>query len=439
MKTNKYQHAVDHLKFSDDLYERVVENGQAVSRTTSIARMVAIAAVITGILATTALAVGGYVKNKLLKNELLVPIQTLGTVDDRFEDALRMEFTLSDKIDGVQVHYMELEQTGGVTSYRFRDGLLWGGNTYYCVTEDYQLENLKMYTPDAKLEKGGWLYQFPEDYTYGITDIGVVSKYHDAAVVNAQGEILTHVYRLEAGMACQVSDIAWPVYLNVETGQIRDALPQFSPEDFPVQSVYVRNWKGGLLIGPRVNGENLDFYWVPEGSTDKIVFSIPATSQWIPGKDTIYYADAYGNHYCLNENFQQQSASPYNTYGTPGAGLLEVMTDDYKLGIYDLQTGLTYVFHEIEVNRGSFEGSCGYYTSTSSSGRVALIKSGVAFEPRRTIIEQIGILDVENRQLRLLNIENGYTRVFATWLDGDRLGVIYENEGRQYLCIYEFE
>lgn len=442
MKNSTYQNAVDKLMFSDDLYERVMENANVTAKPVRLVRVVAIAAAITTMLVTTALAVGTHIKEKLDDKHKYIPVQTLGTSSERFDDAKLMHFAISEDMQGVSVQYMELDFTNGVKSYRFRDGILWGHTgveyVFYRITEDYQLESLQMLSSDVKLQKGDWVYMFPNDYYYALTERGVVSNYHDARELNEKGEILTHVYRLEAHSLQLVSDIAWPVYLNVETGQIRDALPQYVPEDFPRESVYARQYLDGLLIYLEVLDGQQAYCWITDGGSRRISFTVPEDGQLLPGKEKLYYCDDKGNHYYLDENFRLQSAAPYNTYATPSAGLLEVMTEDCKLGIYDLETGMTYVFNEIDVNRGSFSGSNGYATTTSDSGRIALIKGGVEFEPYRPIIEQIGILDVENGCLRILQIENGYKKEYCSWVDDDRMGVIYENEGRQYLCVYEF-
>lgn len=443
MKNNTYQNAVDHLEFSDDLYGRVLQNVNKTRKPVRLVRLLAIAAVVTALLATTALAVGSYIKDKIAINETPVPVQTLGTAEDRFENSKLMEFTVSQDMEGVKVHYMELDFSNGVTSYRFFESLLYGytgyHDVYYRITEDYQMEPVQMQKTDAVLQKGELTYVFPYDYRYTITENGFISNYHGSRTVNENGEFLTHVYLQNDIRTLYPSDISWPVYLNAETGQIRDALPQFTPEDFPNQSVHARSWKGGLLIYLGISGGHRDLCWIVEGSTEPVQFTIPEDGVWIPASDTIYYQDEAGNHYRLDEDFKLQPAAPYNSYAMPGGGLLEVMTDEKKLGIYDLRTGDAYVFPEIGVNRGSFTGSDAYYTLRSVNGRIALLKKGRAFEPIREVLEQIGILDLESSQLKMLQIENGYAMTYCSWLNGDRLGVIYENGEHQYLCIYEFE
>jgi hypothetical protein len=49
------------------------------------------------------------------------------------------------------------------------------------------------------------------------------------------------------------------------------------------------------------------------------------------------------------------------------------------------------------------------------------------------------VMDMKSCQLKLLKVENGYEILKCSWLDANRLAVIYAHEQRQYLCIYEFE
>ena len=53
-------------------------------------------------------------------------------------------------------------------------------------------------------------------------------------------------------------------------------------------------------------------------------------------------------------------------------------------------------------------------------------------------MNQIGILDTQNGKLGLLTIENNYNAYQGYWLDENRFAVIYQDDLRQYLCIYEF-
>lgn len=440
MKNNTYQNAVDHLEFSDELYERVAQNAQTCPRPVRLLRAVAIAAVITAILATTATGVSSVLKDILDKKETEVPVQTLGTQEDTFEDAKVMEFTLSNELQGVKVHYMELELGESVQQYQFLRGLLynWAG-TYYRITEDYQLENVVFQNAVGCVNKGDTQYKVYPDYQYLDTPDGVISVYHNALPKNVVGEILINVYAQGTKKPANIGDPAWPAYLDVKTGQIRDALPQRSPDDFEGRICYTRRFKNGILISTLVNEGTKHVtgrrYWVEETTQKTVQITIPDNGIDFCYRDTLYYQDAKGKLYRMDDSFRFHLVSDYETPALFGGGLLEVITDDGKLGIFDVDTGMTYVFAEIPVTENDILS----YNSLRRGNRILLVKTENNWELMGKQVTQVGLMDMENRQLVLLEFDNDMVCLHCHWLDDDRIAMIYQRDQQQYLGIYEFE
>lgn len=79
MKNNTYRNAVDHLQFSDDLYEKVINNAPGTKRPVRLLGVVAAVVMITALLATTAAGATLLLKEHWQKQEITVPVQTLGT------------------------------------------------------------------------------------------------------------------------------------------------------------------------------------------------------------------------------------------------------------------------------------------------------------------------------------------------------------------------
>ena len=74
-----------------------------------------------------------------------------------------------------------------------------------------------------------------------------------------------------------------------------------------------------------------------------------------------------------------------------------------------------------------------------NTGTIALVQTEWHHDPERIVLTKLGMLDYETGELKLLNIENDYDGYQHTWLDENRFAVVYRNEERQFLCIYEFK
>lgn len=439
MKDNPYRDAVEHLEFSDDLYDRVLQNVNVTNKPIRVARVLVIAAVIFVLLATTAAGVTSLVKEILDKEEVNIPVQTLGTQQDTFEDAKVMHFTVSTGLPGVNSHYMELAMDDGVAQYLFVRGLLcsWA-STYYRITEDYRLETIEFKTTSGWVDKGDDRYTVDPAYRYYESDDGVISAYHGPLPQNEAGEILINVYSIARKKPSNIGDPAWPAYLNTESGQIRDALPQLSPDDFEGRIGYTSRFRDGILFTTLVDEGTKNvhnrYYWVDETTLQIVPIEFPGKGFEFVYQDTLYYQDETGKLYRMDDHFTFQLISEYETPAMFSAGLLVVMTGG-KLGIYDVDRDMTYVFNDIEVTKNDLMN----YGTLRRGDKIVLLKTVTNWDLMGTQITQVGVLDPESNELRLMEFDNDLVVMHCSWLADDRLGMIYQRAQRQYLCIYEFE
>lgn len=444
MKNKTYQNAVDHLEFSDDLYEKVVAQSAPVTQTRRPVRAASLmAAVLTivALLATTASGISYFVSENRNKEDIQIPVQTVGTQADDFSDAKTMEFTVSQGINGVTTRYLELEFGNGVVQYQFVKGMLynWAGK-YYRITEDAQLEEATFSSAHGEVQKEESVYTVYPQYGYMLTENGVVSAYHGALQVNENGEVLINVYCIQSKNS-EIGDAAWPAYLNVETGEIRDALPLLSPDDFEGRVTYTERLKDGVLIHTLVDEQTANAYnlayWVNERTSEIVPISTPEKAYLSVYRDELYYQDADGQLYRMDKDFCFQPISEYKTPAFLRGGLLRVMTDKKTLGIFDVETGVTYVFDQIHITYNELKGDS--YLTMRNGNKIALITMETNWNLMARQIIQVGILDLETRELKLLELNNELGALHCTWLTDHSLAIIYTEGERQYLCIYEFE
>lgn len=434
MKNNTYKSAVEHLLFTDDLHERVLEKTAPVHRAHRVGRTLALAAVICTLMVTTAIAVSSYVQSQLGKMELPIPVQTLATVDDTFENAKVMEFTSSTDMEGITTHYMELDNSDVLVQYMFCNGYLYDfRNNYYRITEDYRLEAVAFLKPQMSIEKAGTEYSLYSDYRYLDTPDGVISIYHKPAQKNAAGEILVNVYH---------DHHVWPAYLHVQSGQIRDALPQLMPHDFCGRITGSYELSGGMMISTLINEDNEPlavYYWIGKESNEAVVIEMPECKYVTVDNGMLFYRDQLDAWYCMDEKLQFHRVADHHQEGLESGLLMKLITNDGKLGVYDGETDRSYVFVDISISATHNDNLDNYHFSRYGDVGIMLIKMEKAYHPQRMVLSSIGVMDMKSCQLKLLKVENGYEILKCSWLDANRLAVIYAHEQRQYLCIYEFE
>lgn len=431
MKNKTYQNAVEHLKFSDDLYERVLKNAPEPKRHVRILVALATAVLATVLLVSTVIAVSSHFQKDPVKVEYTVPVQTLGTDHDNFQEAPKLEFAVSEVTGGVSVHYMELDRE---EIYNYHHGILRGDKLgFQRITEDYRLEPVEMQTAHVVLEKNDRTYT--ADFTYLDTENGVISTHKSVYYKDVRGEILLSVTDGNSGQ--------WAVYLNVETGTWRDALPEYTAADFEGRIGYVNELKGGLLVTTLVETaeecHNL-YYWIGPGKGEPRVLDVPEEGLDQVYNNNLYFINSEGHLYILDNDFTFRLIAEYETQDMLTDGLLTVVTDQGKLGIFDVLTGETYVFSDISVTKKDLDEIHGYNARRyGSDGKIALIQTDWKYTEGRVALLKLAVMDPETRILRMLEIENEYDGYCVYWLDADRLAVMYETEEKCVFCIYEFE
>ena len=421
MKHKDYVNAIDKLEFSDDLLQRVRTSDRVKLRFRGV-RAAVLAAILACFMIPTAFGVISALRERPGN------VEVLGKDAEELGNAQYMHFSVSQGNEDVQKHYMELHPAH---SYHFRHGMLRSEQgDYLRITQDYQLETVQMNEVHLTLEKNDRTYYL--NFTYQDTAGGVISDHRSVYQKNEQGEFLLN--------ATDGSSSQWPVYFNPETGTIRDALPGWSEDDFEGRIGGASELKGGLLVSTVVNDGLPDarnnLYWIAPGAEEARILQLPGNGMWHGEHDTVYYQNDLGHLYCMDDNFEFQLISAYGTSDYLQDGLLTVSAQG-KLGILDAYTGDLYVFDEIEAD---IRDTLNYHAIRyGSGGTIALVHTQWLHDPERIELWELGVLDRDSAQLKLLQIENQYDGGRCNWLDENRLAVIYKSGLGQILCVYEFD
>lgn len=421
MKQTEYRRAVDKLEFSEITVGRLAAKKEKRPGLHMVRRGL-IAAVLAGFMVTTAFGAVSFLHQRPAD---VVP---LGTEAQEMIDAKFMEFTLSEISSGVNVHYMELNPK---QQYGFRHGMLWSGNLgYQHITDDYRLEPAEMNRVGLKLEKNDRVYTLGFDYLE--TEQGILSNHRSVYHKDENGEILLNATDGRSGQ--------WPVYFHLESGTIRDALPEWAASDFEGRVGYGYSLMGGVLMATVVNDRQPDthsvLYWIGPGAEEAKVIELPGKGTVHVEQDTIFYQNEVGQLFRMNEDFQFEFICEYETMDALQDGLLTVCADG-KLGILDAYTGELYVFDQIKVSR---EDTMDYHAVRyDAEGTIALVQTEWRHDPERRGLCSLGVLDRVSAELKLLEIEHDLDGYQHGWLDEYRFAVVYRAELSQILCVYEFD
>ena len=439
MKNNTYFDAVEHLEFSDTLCEKVVEKAGKPRSGYRLIRIAAVAAVMVCLLATSAFAVSPEFR------DWTISILKLGVSREEMSDAVKMEFC-HEEAEGYSVHYLELDKT----NYEFAHSMLMNPeNGYLHITDDYRLEPIELTHVKETLEKNGRIYTSTGDFAYYETDQGIISWQRNDLQKNESGELFLN---FTDGNSHQ-----WPVYLNLTTGSVRDALPEWSADDFKGRVAYSYELMGGILVstivddGKTDNGRDAAYnmlYWIAPDTKEAVIIDLPKEAYgWYCQNDNLYYRDGYGTLYQLNEDHAFDTVCSYATGDDLTNGLYTVATDEGKLAIFDVYSGDFYVISEIDVDPGielgvrereggDIDETMGYNSIRyNESGRIALVQTDWIPQEELVALVKLGVLNEATGELKMLEIKNEYDGYNIHWLDANRLAVIYDD---QYLCIYEF-
>lgn len=437
MKDNIYRNAVDHLQFSEDLEHAVVEKAGTNRPRFRVFRLAAIAAVLCVLFGTTAFAAEHIV-------ERVIRIREVGRIRTDFSNAEIMEFSISDNMGGVETHDMELKPKG---YYQFGEGFIFHPTEGFLrVTEDYQLDTLEYRSLDAHFEKNGRSYELNMDYIEA--DGGIYSNNLSFYQVK-NDEILVN-------MTAKGSH-GWPVYVNIKTGDCRDALPEFTEADFLPEKLtngyearisYSQPYRDGIIISCLVSGTQSGktdsrslLYWIQEGSEKAIKLDLPKNFIDDIINDTLYYQDSVGNIYVMDEQFQSQKIEHIEkSTDNLSCGLLTVCNEDGTLEIVDVSNQAIYHISNVEVANNSLWDTTGYNaTRHSLDGEIVVTHSYNDYEANNRPLDSIAYLDMSSGELRQLHIDTDYHVQTHGWLDDDRYCVIYEDGLKWFLRIYEFE
>ena len=417
-----YRNAVSHLTFSEI---RLEELQRKPSRRFRVTRAVAIAATLVTLLVTTAFAA--------IVNTRQIPtvVEPIGTVQEDMTDAEPLHFSVSGEVDGVRVHYIEFP---GAKAYSFHHGLLkTPGDQYYRITEDYQLESVEMNHANHKLDKNGKTYTL--DFEWLNTEKGVLSDHRYTYQPDRNNEIFLNATDGRSGQ--------WPVYLNILTGEVRDALPDWTADDFIGRIGYTYFVNGGMIVSTIDETAQKHVsrqYWIATGAKEAKVIEKPEDARISIEHGNVYYQNKSGQLYQMDENFAFQQISEYKTSAYIENSLLLVSVNN-KLGILDVQSGEVFVLDDIRLTPPNYMEMLDYAVLRyGTDGRIALMRTEWVTNESEFRIEMnhIGILDTQNGKMELLTIENDYNAYQGYWLDENRFAVIYQDDLRQYLCIYEF-
>ena len=428
-----YCSAIDRLEFSDNLYHQVVARTQKNTATASMVRCVALAAVLIMLMGMTAFAASPELRERTLS------YLRLGLSKPDIASAEVMNFTMAQDMEGVTVHYLKL---GGLR-YRFVHGMLYNDRTgFIAITDDYDLEPVQTTQFHAQLEKNGRIYC--DDLDYLETGEGIIDRRRSILRKDDNGEVFLI---LTDGNSNQ-----WPAYVNLDTGTVRDALPDWTLEDFAGRVGYADRYKGGILLSTVVD-DSVMLCWIGDGAEEARIVELPEdTYSWYVDNGEFYYINNEGHLFRMNEVFEYELISDYATGDELTNGLLAAATEDKTLVIVDAYNGNQYLIDDYSVDPGRYLASTNSRfgceldetmgvnaTRYDAGGAIAIVRTEYIPHEQRVALKELGILDPHSGTVKMIEIENSYDGYRNGWLDGNRYAVIYTSGLENYLCIYEFE
>lgn len=440
---NVYQSAVDQLQFSENLHHRVLKQVETPVRRIYIGRCAAAAAIILLMMATTALAASPAFREWTLSN------LQLGVSNPNIHNAELMNFAVTHDTEGVTVHYLKLDRK----DYRFVHGMLYSNQPgFLAITDDYQLKQVETKPFRAYLEKNGRGYY--DILNYLETDRGIIDRRKNLLHEDENGEIFLV---LTDGHSNQ-----WPAFVNLKTGSVRDALPDWNEDDFDGRVAYADQYRGGILIS--VSGNDVadtdgtsvshnTLYWIENGAETERVIELPDDEySWYVDNGEFFYRNNAGYLYRMNEFFEYELICDYETGDELTNGLLAAATADKNLVIVDAYNGNRYLVDDYSVDPGRYlAGTNSRFgceldetmgvnaTRYGTDGTIAVVRTEYIPHEQRVALFEMGVLDTDSGMLKMIEIENPYDGYQNGWLDENRYAVIYKTEFDNYLCIYEFE
>lgn len=416
---------MDHLRFSDDLAERVRRNGKQPKPRFRVIRALSLAAVLCALLAFTVLAEGGWINRDF-------QVKDLGSETVDLSGATVLDFRSVNTNEGINTYCMELPRK---IHFYVRNGMISdSAQNFYRVTEDLNVEQIESDTFSGSFEKNGCTYRISISYVRLDDEIitDTLSKYP----VN-NGEVLLNAF-------CKPNN-NWPVYLNLETGEIRDALPSFCVDDFGGHVGYVHQFRDGLLVSglTEASGGNSrnHLYWIENQNSEPIVVQM-LEEHYTVENDYLYFYNKNRNtriHYSGSDWEFLKLEGGFQTGDDPDQGLFTVRYFDGTLGIVDVINQNTYSIPEKRVSYQDLDYRRINASRNSVNGNIVL--TSIIYDKEKSLekMESIGFVDLQTGVIKFLEVESDYGVKSFGWLDDDHYAVIYEDGLVQYLYIYEVE
>jgi len=425
MIQNDYVNAVDNLDFSDDLAKRVRAADRVKPRFRA-ARTAVLAAVLCILLATTVVAADRWFRQN-------VRIDELGTIAPDASKENLMKFEQKGDLGGILVHTMKMNEDD---DFLFGNDLLYSHDSGFLrVEEDYSLTALPSKSFSMKLEKDG--YTYVHDLCFVETAQGIVTdEMLDHLVLD--GRVLVNLW--------DHNERCWPVWVDVSTGTVEDALSGFHVQDFDGEVRYSQLFRSGILISCLNDSQN-NIYWVGHGSSAVQKVDIPAGALDFILGDELLYRDADWNYYATRGGWEF-----YPVEGIPKTsdamweGLITCVDEMDALQIYDLVNDVVYGIPEISAYDPWIHADPQYdpfrsgYNATRNSreGSIVVTHDYADWANLRRMVDRIAYLDTDAMELKQLDIESGHGVWTFGWLGDHRFCVVSEDADERWLTVYEF-
>lgn len=422
MKRDVYRNAMNHLRYSEDLEKNVIESANPVRLRFRLVRIALISALICLLLGCGAYAA----VNEWIRSE--AQVDDLGEIMLDLFDGEVLEFTPVESLDGISVRCIAL----GRRNVSFINGYLYDPTEgFYRVTDSYELVAVESQTVSIYLNKNNKDYRL--ELNYIVTADSVVTNRGRFELIN--GHILVN--------AISADQWEWPVWLNITTGEYRDALPDLDENTFEGNVSGASNFRGDYLVftleSRSYSTSNPTFryiYWVSGDCAQIRKLDIPDTGVY----DTVvngilYYRDSEGYYYYMDEQFAFHRVEALNrTDDMLAQGLVAFQGDDGTLQIADVSNGVIYSITDLEMEYSDISIPLGYFAMRySESGSIVLCR----IEPWKNIAT-LAYLDRESGQLKWFEVYSGYELHGMSWLDDNRLCLMYSDGMCEYAYIYEF-
>lgn len=419
---------MDHLEFSGDLERKVLAVTAAAKPKFRVLRTAALAAVLCMLMVTTAVAAGFWLERH-------VEVEPLGTYAQETNETSYMEFSLSESMDGITVHSMELNEDD---YFLFNHGLLYSNESGFLrVREDYSLEKLESKTVQARLTKDG--VEYAHDMNYVKTEDGIVSdQMFDYSIVD--GMILVNLWH--------GNDRCWPVWIDIESGEWTDALEDFHNDDFEGSVRYAQLFRGGILLTCLAEEQSDVLYWVEQGSGEAVKVEVPDGAQSFVMEDELCYLAEDWKYFKTQGSWEFYPVADIpQTSDAMWNGLVTCVSGEETLQVYDLVNDTMYDIRDIsaydpwiqEDPQVDNERSGFNATRYSKDGSIVVVHSYDDMPNFKRVVDSIALLNTENGELKQLEIQSEHSVWTHGWLDDHRYGVITMDGEYRYLTVYEFD